>query len=626
MRGWWRAEQLILLLVLLVRLVHLVGILDDPLAATPRMDPRYHDTWARAIAGGDLTFDGPFFRAPFYAYLLGGLYAISDGSIAFARALQLALGLVTVILVIRIGRRTVGERAALLGGALWGVYPLALRVEGDLLLEGPFLVLAMGALLQHLRALERPSRRAWLATGLLLGLAAITRPNILVYAVTLPLTTALVRGLRSRQAAGPTAPLPAVRMKARTEMAMVAVGILLPILPVALHNGLAGHDFTPIATQAGVNFYIGNNPRSDGFTAILPGSRATWWGGHDDAVELAERGRNRPLRPSEVSDYWLEQGLRFIREEPAAAIRLFARKLYLFWWGAEISNNEHIYFLRRYSWPLRLSLGHWGIYFPFGLVGPLALVGMALAWRRLGRRVIPLLAYVVLFMGSVVLFFVCARFRLPVVPVLLLFAGFAALELVERARRGRRRVTAVAVALLLLVIGLNCDPYGLRPAVFGSQALSYIDLGVHYVNAGDTVEAEKLMRKAAELDPGHPAPHAWLGRIALERGDMVEAEAALRMATRGDPVLFRDVVTRAQRDLGRLAMLNGWPDRALAVYQAALSLDPGDAASAAGAGVAAAALGDTTTALRYIARALELDPQSATARAALLRLGRASRP
>lgn len=609
-----RAEVAVLVLALVVRAVHLAGILGDPLANVPRMDPGYHDAWARAIASGDLTFDGPFFRAPLYAYFLGALYALSGGSMAFARAVGLALGLGTVFLIMRIGRRTVGERAGLIAGAAYGVYPIALRYEGDLLVEGLYILFAMAALLAQLRALERPSRRRWFGTGVLYGLAAITRPNILAVALVVPFVTALGRRLART-------PVPA--RAAAGEAILLAAGLLLPILPVTLHNALVGRDFVPIASQGGVNFAIGNNPRADGFTAIVPGTRATWWGGHDDAVALAERARGRPLRASEVSRYWTEQGLAFLRSSPGAAFRLYVRKLYLYWWGAEISNNEHIYFLRRYSLPMQVTLWHAGIYFPFGLVSPLALLGMGLAWARLRARVLPLLAYAALYTISVVPFFVCARFRLPVMPVLLLFAAYAALAVPGLFRGARRPLSTLALGAGLLVLA-NADPYRLEPAVFGAQALSYLDLGVFYAQKGDFAAAESHLLKAAELDPGLPAPHAWRGRLALERGDFRTAEAELRLATRGDPVLFRDVVTQAQRDLGRLALANGWYDRALAVYTRALALDPRLAGAAAGAGVAALALGDTAAARGYLEHALEIDPGDRAAQALGARLGAAA--
>lgn len=616
-----RAEIAVLLLVAVVRAIHLAGILGDPLAGIPRMDPGYHDAWARAIAGGDLTFHGPFFRAPLYAYFLGGIYALTGGSIAFARAAGLALGLVTVFLLMRIGRRTVGERAGLLAGLAYGIYPIALRYEGDLLVEGLYILFAMAALLAQLRALDRPTRGRWFATGVLYGLAAITRPNILIVALAVPFVTALGRRL-SRAEPPELAAVPA--RAALGEALLFAAGLVLPIIPVTLHNALAGGDFVPIASQGGVNFYIGNNPVADGYTAIVPGTRATWWGGHDDAVALAERAAGRPLRASEVSAYWTAEGLAFLRAEPVTALRLYARKLYLFWWGAEISNNEHIYFLRRYSLPMQATLWHAGLYFPFGLVAPLALLGMGLGWVRLRARVVPLIAYVVLYMISVVLFFVCARFRLPVVPVLLLFAAYAALALPALARGARRPLGALALGALVLgavlLFAVNADPYRLDRAVFGAQALSYLDLGIFHAREKNFAAAEENLRKSAELDPGLPGPHAWLGRIALEQGDFATAEEELRLATRGDPVLFRDVVTQAERDLGRLALMNGWFDRALAVYARALELDPGLADAAAGAGISALALGDTAAARGYLTRALEIDPGNRKALAARAQL------
>ncbi len=311
-----------------------------------------------------------------------------------------------------------------------------------------------------------------------------------------------------------------------------------------------------------------------------------------------------------------------MREEPAAAARLTLRKLYLFWWGAEISNNEHIYFLRRYSLPMRVGLWHAGVFFPFGVLAPLALVGMGLALRRPGRGrgrapgTTLLAAFVLIYMATVVLFFVCARFRLPVIPVLLLFGVFAGGEHLAAARGSR----PLAVLAVVLVVLLNLDPYRLSSAVFGSEALSYLDLGGFYAEKGDFDAAEEMLRKSAELDPGHPGPHAWLGWIALERGDLERAEAELRLATRGDPVLFRDVVAQAERDLGRLAMRRGWYDRALGVYRSSLSLNPESAVAHAGAGAAAAALGDTAAAADHFRHALALDPENAVAREGLAKL------
>ncbi len=86
---------------------------------------------------------------------------------------------------------------------------------------------------------------------------------------------------------------------------------MLPILPVTLANTLSG-DFVLIASQGGVNFYIGNNPESDALRAVVPGTRTDWWGGYNDAIFMAEEALGRKLKPSEVSRYWYGRGLEFL--------------------------------------------------------------------------------------------------------------------------------------------------------------------------------------------------------------------------------------------------------------------------------------------------------------------------
>jgi hypothetical protein len=118
-------------------------------------------TRGRAIAGGDPASTDPSF-ALLYAYLSAGWYAISGGSIAFARAVQLALGLITV-LVIRIGRRDGGERAAL-GGAAWACIRSPFAWKAISCSRGRSLS-SRWRPSSSTSALARPSRRAWLATG-----------------------------------------------------------------------------------------------------------------------------------------------------------------------------------------------------------------------------------------------------------------------------------------------------------------------------------------------------------------------------------------------------------------------------------------------------------------------------
>src|SRR5207248_3876954 len=93
-----------------------------------------------------------------------------------------------------------------------------------------------------------------------------------------------------------------------------------------------------------------------------------------------------------------------------------------------------------WSWPLRA----FGWFSHFGVLVPLAGAGMFLAWP-LRQRVAIVYAMTAAYSVSVLVFYVFARYRLPLVPLLMLFAAHALVELVPAVfgmvvrKRGPRR-------------------------------------------------------------------------------------------------------------------------------------------------------------------------------------------
>ena len=63
-----------------------------------------------------------------------------------------------------------------------------------------------------------------------------------------------------------TAVLALFRLSNDNEMIVLfALGIILVISPVTIRNWVVGRDLVLLTSQAGQNFYIGNNPRASGF-------------------------------------------------------------------------------------------------------------------------------------------------------------------------------------------------------------------------------------------------------------------------------------------------------------------------------------------------------------------------
>jgi 4-amino-4-deoxy-L-arabinose transferase-like glycosyltransferase len=376
----------------------------NPTFEFPVMDSLYHHEWAEDLLAGGTRGTDAFFRGPFYPYFLSVLYKLSGSSIAFAVLIQHVIGSLTAGLIYLTARELFSRTVALVAGLTTALYWVLVYMEGDLLIVTTFIFLNTLSMLLLLQGIKRQSWIRLALGGLALGVAAITRPSILIFFPAIPVALYLVRGGKARAWIRQTV--------------IVGVACAIPILPVMIRNYVVAHAIVPVGASGGVNFYIGNNPASDGSTAIVPGTRADWWGGYEDAIAIAERDAGRKLTLAEVSDYYFDRGFEYIREHPGDAWRLMGRKFMMFWGAGERANDKYIYFFWHLAGMKYLPLpGFW-------LIAPLAILGGFLLWRRRAE-----LSMFYLFVGlyslGVIVFFVNARFRLPVVPVLTLFSAYS---------------------------------------------------------------------------------------------------------------------------------------------------------------------------------------------------------
>ena len=171
-------------------------------------------------------------------------------------------------------------------------------------------------------------------------------------------------------------------------------------------------------SQFGSNFYIGNNPNADGTYASIRFGRGAPEFERLDAKEVAEESVGRTLSPSEVSSFWAGRALDFITSQPVSWLKLTGRKILLLFNRAEMLDTESQESYAEFSTPLRVLgwVGH------FGLLVPLAVFGMIATWPD-RRRLWLVYALALTYAASVVMFFVFARYRYPLVPFLLLFAA-----------------------------------------------------------------------------------------------------------------------------------------------------------------------------------------------------------
>ena len=213
-------------------------------------DGRNYDLWAREIVAGEWIGREVFYQAPLYPYFLAVVYSVAGVDPLVLRAVQVALGSTSCVLLAWAGWRFFSMRVGIVAGLLLALYPPA--VFSDVSVEKSvldlFLVCALLFVLGGIRG--RPRLRQCVALGSVLGALALTRENTLVFAAVL-LPWLLLR----------PAPSGSRRLAATTAF---AAGLALLLLPVALRNAAVGGGFHLTTSQFGPNFFIGNNAAADG--------------------------------------------------------------------------------------------------------------------------------------------------------------------------------------------------------------------------------------------------------------------------------------------------------------------------------------------------------------------------
>ncbi|MCC7105131.1 MAG: glycosyltransferase family 39 protein, partial [Chloroflexi bacterium] len=172
---WTRGVVLILAVALVAAAALRVALTAQAPAFLVGNDSADYFSAGYSVAtGGSLVL--PLKRAPLYSLFLAGCIAGLGPSLERAVAVQHALGLVTVVLTYLLGALAFSRPVGLVAAVLVALNGSLLQMEQLVISEALFTPLLLGALVVCSLA-SQTARRGWyLATGVCLGLAALTRP------------------------------------------------------------------------------------------------------------------------------------------------------------------------------------------------------------------------------------------------------------------------------------------------------------------------------------------------------------------------------------------------------------------------------------------------------------------
>ncbi len=539
-------------------------------------DVREYDAWAREILAGQRLWTKLHFHAPLYPYVLAFFYRVSGMHVCGARALQLGLDIIALLMSTCAARLLVGRRAGVVVAVLWAFYLPLVYHSAELISEGLLVTLFSGVFLVWAitRRTERRRMRValFLAMGLLLGLAAIAHPlSLLFSAVLVPaLVFAVAPGSR-RQAAGLGA-------------AMV-LGIAIPILPVTVRNAMVSGEFVLIQSRAGMNFYLGNNPSATGTCYARPGK------GYEQILQLTEQ--RGPLTERQKARFYTRRALTFILDQPGRWLRLVGRKALLTWHSSEIASGPDLPELQVQTAVMRAPL------LRFGAVAPLALAGLWFGRRR--RALAPLYACVGAYTAALALFVTSGRYRLGMIPAVLLLSavgvdGFVRTWVDDDARAMLKGGLCVVLGAVLCFV-----PHA--PHLPDSQAESWGLVAEAAWRGGAPGLAGKCLGAGLAADPENAHMNHLLGVVLTETQRPADALVFFGRAAETAPGN-----ARVRVDWGIALAQLGRRDEAASELARALAIDPDCSSAHYNLGVLAQAQGQIAAAVEHYTRALAVEP------------------
>ena len=530
----------------------LLQLKESPLWKWHRADELFYREWGLAIARGEFSPGHVFEQGPFYAYLLGLFYALFGDQEAWLLFLQLKLGSLQVVLIYLIGKQIWGPVTGRVAALLAAVYCPFMFFEATVMKTWltPLLLTWIAWCLLRVRS----AAAAWrwlLAASIATGILILIREN---YVLVVPLLCL----------AGWLQPIGEHRLRKQL------VGLLLPIAVIAImtapaswHNSRYSDRFVWVTSGGGEVLYMAWGPSANGYYQPPPFVRPNPVYEHEDFRLEASRRLKQPVNYAESSAFWTRTAFFEAITHPIRSAWLIVRKLGILVNDFEVPDSSYFDVYR-----LHLPLLNW---LPtFGWVIGLGCVGMSVPSRDpIGQRWLNGLMMVTVL--SIVLTYNFSRFRLGMMPVVLLLAAACLVHVSIKLRHPSQRSQLTAVLQLLLAGGLSMlaflPPPGyveagypelftesvtlveqrqhslsqlqrLQESLPAETAFSVEDrmrLAELKIDAALYSEAEQELNALLQESPRHPAALLEIGVLHGRRGRLAAAESAFRRLIEAEP-------------------------------------------------------------------------------------------
>ena len=421
----------------------------------------YHKL-ATEVAGG--IYDRLYTYQPFYyAVFLALIFKIFSSDIFYVLFFQALLGAFTVFFAAQSAKRLWDRRAGLAAALLLTFSQILIFYTSYLLIVTLQAFLVTMLLYFSLIAYQKKGFFYWSIAGFVLGCSILTRGNMWFMLPGLFLIV-FIRGIVQNKG-----------IIKRMLPALVFIAfVIIPQIPFIYENSIRAGALTGPSTAAGDVLLFGNTPESPpggnevqyGAGIIKQTVTGKYWNSTADKVPIVKRVWN------------------YLRTEPLSYLELTFRKLLLFWDMKEIPNNVDINKNISLCGMLRYC-GFIPTFLILILGGTGFLFFIPSVFKRKSELIIPLYIFGAYWIG-ICLFYMLARFRAPILPVLAVYGGGVASYMFSYANKKGR---SIAVALLLLTgfSVITFRGYDLYRYMFEKNVMTYVRPEGTSVNLGNKI-------------------------------------------------------------------------------------------------------------------------------------------
>ena len=331
-------------------------------------------------------------REPMLSFFLVPIFFLFGENYLIVKFLLAILGSFTAVLLYGLGKEIFGsEKVALTAALAAACLPELIYWSGYITPETLSVFMLILPIFFLTRSLKNPSRSNIFFAGFFLGLAALTRAQTIIIAPFLLLSFVLVQRYR---------------LKAFRNACFIFLFFTLTFSPWVIRNFAIHHRLVIIPTTAGQALYVANN---SGVVEKI-GEQAGVFHKQDFSFF-------KGMSEIDIYNWYRREVFQFIFSHPKDYIKLVVDRFFRFWRfyphiGLGIEGSLY-------------SMAHfWVSILTSGVAIGLFVVGGALSLKN-WRRSFLLLALIISFSILTILGRVAIRYRLPIMPYVVLFASYA---------------------------------------------------------------------------------------------------------------------------------------------------------------------------------------------------------